>query len=65
MKITLDQEVCQRHAQCVMAAPQIFAFNEAGDKVIVLDPSPPEELHDAARDAADLCPIQAIEIIED
>lgn len=62
MKITLDDEVCQKHAQCVMACPEVFGWNEDNTKVLVLNPSPEGDLQDAARDAADLCPVIAITI---
>ncbi len=62
MKISLDQEVCQQHAQCVMSCPDVFGWNDDNTKVIVLQPNPPAEIQDAARDAADLCPIMAITV---
>jgi ferredoxin len=45
----------------VLRAPRIFDQREDG-MVILVDAAPPQELHDAARKAADLCPAQAITI---
>jgi ferredoxin len=47
----------------VLRAPQIFDQREDGI-VVLLDPTPPPELHDAARKAADVCPAEAIVIEE-
>lgn len=62
-KVRVDLEKCIGAGQCVLRAPRIFDQREDG-MVILLDESPPPELHAAARKAADLCPSQAI-IIEE
>jgi ferredoxin len=33
MKIHVDPELCDLHGQCVFAAPEIFAFDDAGELV--------------------------------
>lgn len=64
MRIVFDAEVCAGHGQCVGAAPELFKF--AGDgTLVVIDASPPEELRQAAEDAADVCPTQALSIVDD
>jgi len=59
-RITVDFDVCEKHGQCVIAAPEAFWFDDAGDL----------QHHDAvegqaatdAEDAVFLCPTQAITV---
>jgi ferredoxin len=60
MKITVDEDKCCAAGQCVLAAPDVFDQRDDDGVVVLLDPSPPSELHQAARDAAALCPAAAI-----
>jgi ferredoxin len=62
-KVRVDLERCIGAGQCVLTAPRIFDQRDDG-VVILLDESPPPELHAAARKAADLCPAEAITIEE-
>ena len=61
MKIVLDRSKCKLHAQCRGAAPELFDFAPDGS-LVVLNENPPEELREAAEDAVDACPEQAISI---
>jgi ferredoxin len=63
-KVHVDEHKCIGAGQCVLTAPRIFDQREDGI-VILLDATPPAELHEAARKAADLCPAEAITIEED
>jgi ferredoxin len=63
-KVHVDEHKCIGAGQCVLKAPKIFDQREDGI-VILLDPAPPPELHEAARKAADLCPSEAITIEEE
>ena len=61
MKIVFDANRCKRHGQCRGAAPELFDFAPDGS-LVVLQEHPPEELREAAEDAVDVCPEQAIAI---
>ncbi len=61
MKIVFYQSRCKRHGQCRGAAPELFDFAPDGS-LVVLDQAPPETLREAAEDAVDVCPEQAISI---
>jgi ferredoxin len=61
MKVIVDWDKCQDHGQCAFAAPEIFEINADG-KLVVLQENPDESLRDAAEEAADVCPVQAITI---
>lgn len=60
MKVIVDMEKCQDHGQCVFAAPDVFQINSAGRLEFVAEPD--DSLREAVEDAADVCPLQAIEI---
>lgn len=60
MKVDVDRSICEIHAQCVYAAPDVFGLDE--DDELVYDPSPATVHDDAVRDAALLCPVQAIKL---
>ena len=62
-KVVVDLDKCIGAGHCVLRAPKIFDQRDDGI-VILLDDSPPAELHAAALKAADLCPSQAITIEE-
>jgi len=60
MKVCVDREKCQLHGQCVIAAPEIFRFDDDGD--LQYEAHPDDSLRDVAEEAADVCPEQAITI---
>lgn len=45
--------------QCELAAPEVFEQDDEGVSRAV-DPEPAEDLWQAVRQAADLCPVQAV-----
>jgi ferredoxin len=45
-------------------APELFEFAPDGS-LVVLDPTPAEALREAAQDAVDICPVQALSIVDD
>jgi ferredoxin len=60
MRVIVDQNKCVASGQCVLAAGAVFDQHEEDGTVLLLDASPPPELHDAVRRAAALCPAWAI-----
>jgi len=63
LKVRVDLEKCIGAGHCALRAPKVFDQRDDGI-VILLDDSPPPELHAAVHKAADLCPSQAI-IVEE
>jgi ferredoxin len=63
MKVSVDRSVCQSHGQCVMAAPQVFDLDDELD--LNYDAEPADELRDAVKEAALMCPTQAITVETD
>lgn len=64
MKVTVDQEKCCAGGNCVMLAPDVFDQRDEDGVVVLLTETPPAELHDAVREAAEVCPAACIEVTE-
>jgi ferredoxin len=65
MRVVADLDLCQAHQMCQTEAPDVFAFDEATDKVVVLTEQPAESLRDQVRSAVRYCPAMALSIEED
>ncbi|WP_269857559.1 ferredoxin [Streptomyces sp. RPT161] len=64
MKVVIDQHKCVASGQCVLTAPEVFDQREEDGIVVLLTETPPEGLVDDVRQAAALCPAQAIWVKE-
>lgn len=60
MRITITED-CAGTGQCVAIAPDLFELDADGLSIVVAPPET-QELRDAAKVAADLCPMAAIQI---
>ncbi len=60
MKVVADLELCQGHQMCQFEAPHVFGYDDAADKVVVLDENPPEELREQVLRAIKYCPAMAL-----
>ena len=60
MKITVDMDKCQHYGQCTCEAPTVFALNDDGK--LEYQGEVDDALADQVESAADVCPMQAIEI---
>lgn len=58
MKVHVDMSICLLHGQCVIAAPEVFSFDDDGGLVWVKEIG--EDLRADTEAAADACPEQAI-----
>ena len=63
MRVHLDRDRCQGHGQCVMAAGELFHFDDQGFSVLVSN-EVPAGLEDAVRNAQVRCPERAISCSE-
>jgi ferredoxin len=60
MRVHVDQDKCCGAGSCVLSAPEVFDQNDEDGLVVLLDPRPPAELHEAVREAAAVCPAEVI-----
>lgn len=63
MRIVADKNVCVGAGQCVLTDPEAFDQSEDDGTVIVLAEHPADV--EKAREAAHLCPSQALSLTED
>ncbi|WP_169985118.1 MULTISPECIES: ferredoxin [unclassified Microbispora] len=65
MKVVVDEARCCGAGQCVLIAPEVFDQRDEDGVVVLLEPEPAEDRHDAVREAAAVCPAAAIQVDED
>ena len=63
--LVADTDLCQGHQMCVLDAPDLFSFDAAADKVVVLEAHPPDDRRADARRAVANCPAWALSIVEE
>lgn len=63
MKAFVDQDTCISCGMCVSACNDVYEFNADGKAECIVDAVPPEFEEDA-RQAANNCPVNAIETTE-
>lgn len=61
MRINVDMSKCQDHGQCAIASPAVFRLNDDGK--LEYETTADDSLLDEVEEAADVCPVQAIEIV--
>jgi ferredoxin len=62
MKVKVDEETCIVCGLCAETCPEVFEVNE--DKVSVKVDEVPKDAMDSCREAAENCPVEAIQIEE-
>jgi ferredoxin len=63
MKVQVDFDMCASTGGCMQICPEVFEVRNDG-YLYILQEEPAPELHDKVRQAADLCPTAAIELVE-
>lgn len=64
MKARIIEEACIGCGTCEAICDSVFKLNDEGISSVIVEVIP-EELEEDAREAAESCPTDAIEIIED
>lgn len=59
MQVSVDKLVCEANQTCERIAPEVFRLDDE-DELEILQPTPPEDLHDKVREAVSKCPKQAL-----
>ncbi|MDD5243449.1 MAG: ferredoxin [Syntrophorhabdaceae bacterium] len=62
MKVTIDETICTGCGMCAETCPEIFELQDDLAHVKTGSEDVPEQYEDACREAADSCPVGAIEI---
>jgi ferredoxin len=60
MRVTVDEEACIACGLCAETCPEVFELKD--DKVIAKMEEVPEELAESCREAAEECPVEAIQV---
>jgi ferredoxin len=63
MKVVIDWDLCQGHANCMGDAPSVFEVDDDG-KLVVLQSEPPEGERERVKSAVRYCPTGAIKLLE-
>jgi ferredoxin len=63
MRAVVNEEMCEGHGKCQLAAPEVFELGEDDVSRVKVDPVP-AELREKVERAARLCPRQAIAVVE-
>ena len=63
MKALVNKDTCIGCGLCVDVCPQVFSMEQDG-KAVAKDMSVPLDIEASCRDAAQQCPVEAIEITE-
>jgi ferredoxin len=61
MRVIVDVDRCLGHAQCEIAAPEVFRVSDEGT-VELLQETPADTLADKVKDAVARCPERAITV---
>jgi ferredoxin len=61
MKVLIDRDLCQGHANCTGDAPEVFQIDDDGKLQVLLE-EPPEDLRPKLELAVRYCPAGAIRI---
>ena len=63
MRIEVEKERCIGSGQCNLIAPTVFDQDDDGI-VVLLTERPPSGEHDHVHEAAQVCPAQAIRVVD-
>jgi ferredoxin len=60
VRVAIDTDVCTGHGRCYMVAPSVFASDDSGFGVVVVDGTLDGAQLDEARSAVANCPERAV-----
>jgi ferredoxin len=64
-RVEADLDLCQGHQMCRSEASEVFGFDRAADKVVVLAEYPDPATRADVRRAVSYCPAMALSLIDD
>jgi ferredoxin len=63
VKVTVDYDLCASTGSCVQICPAVFEIRSDGYLYLLMEEIPPE-LEKSAKEAEELCPTGAIELVD-
>ena len=64
MRVTVDLKKCTKSGECYYNHPALFKVDGEGFPVVQVDPLDDADLRVEARQAAEVCPVEAIAVEE-
>jgi ferredoxin len=72
MRFQVDLDTCQNHGQCCLLAPKVFSLGEDSRQLVLrheaehryVSPEIDESQREDVTAASEMCPTQAIEVID-
>ena len=64
-RVVADLGLCQGHQTCTGEAPDVFAFDDDTDQVVVRQAHPDESLRPQVESAVTYCPAMALAVEEE
>ncbi|MFC4944218.1 ferredoxin [Pseudonocardia sp. GCM10023141] len=65
MRVEVDTSRCVGAGLCVGSAPEVFDQRDSDGMVVLLVATPPAERDAAVREAAFVCPAEAISVVDE
>ena len=65
VRVVADLGLCQGHQMCTGEAPDVFAFDDGTDQVVVTQEHPDDSLRPQVESAVKYCPAMALAIEEE
>ena len=62
MQIIVDRDLCEANAVCCGLAPTVFELDD-DEQLVILQPTPTDELVERVAKAVDRCPKNALKIL--
>ncbi len=59
-RIAVDFDLCESRGLCVESAPKIFELE--ADRLVIADPTPPDEMRPLVEETIQRCPQQALSL---
>ena len=63
MRVHVDKLVCEANGVCERLAPEVFELDDE-DELLILQPEPPDQLHEQVRKSVVQCPKQALSLTD-
>ncbi|WP_344973330.1 ferredoxin [Salinactinospora qingdaonensis] len=63
LRIEVDVDRCEAHADCEQVAPELYQLDDAGELHLQLEDEVPPELAGPAEAGARACPVAALRVV--